>query len=106
MTDLAFVGATEAVLMTPRCPYSSASVSAMRSLSHSGQVFDYGVLSCGAGVVEVEDDERRGDDLAYLPGFQADVAYSFERHLQQGVAALADRPDAVVGLVELLLDEG
>jgi hypothetical protein len=31
---------------------------------------------------------------------------AIERHLQQGVAAFADGTHAVVGLVQLLLDEG
>jgi hypothetical protein len=54
-------------------------------------------------MVELEEDERCGDDLPYPPRVHADVAQRLERHLQQRVPAFADRADAVVGLVELLL---
>src|SRR4051812_48168629 len=57
-------------------------------------------------MVEVEDDQSRGDDAADAPGAEADVAQRFERHLQQSVAAFPDRTHAVVCLVELLLQRG
>ena len=63
-------------------------------------------MSCCAGVVDVEQDKRCGDDLSDLPRAQADVAECLEGHLEQGVAAFADGSHAVVGLVELLLDRG
>lgn len=40
------------------------------------------------------------------PRVQTDVAEGSERHLQQGVAAFADRQEAIVGLIQLLLHEG
>src|SRR4051812_28165140 len=75
-------------------------------MSHSAQRVDYLVLSGGAGLVDVQDRDSGGDDVADAPRVQADVAQGPEGHLEEGVAALADGSDAVVGLVERLLDVG
>ena len=56
-------------------------------------------------MLDVEDDQRGGDDLPDPPRVEADVAQCSEAHLEQGVSALADRAQAVVGFVELLLDQ-
>src|SRR2546421_200777 len=54
----------------------------------------------------MQEDECGSDNLADLPGAEADVAQRFERGLQQRVTTFTDGPDAVVGLVVRLLDVG
>jgi len=56
-------------------------------------------------VLDVEDDEGSSDDLPDPPRVEADVSQRFEGRLEQRVSALADRAQAVVRLVELLMDE-
>jgi hypothetical protein len=53
-------------------------------------------------VVLVQEDQYRSDYLPDPPRVQADVAQRLEGHLQQRVAPLADGPQAVVDLIELL----
>jgi hypothetical protein len=57
-------------------------------------------------MLDVQDDQRCGDDVTDAPGAQADVAQGFESGLEQAVAAFPDRAQPVVGAVELLLDVG
>jgi hypothetical protein len=59
--------------------------------------------SCGSDVVDVEQDERCGDDGPDPPWINGDVAQRSDGHLQQGVAAFADSPQAVVGTRNALL---
>jgi hypothetical protein len=42
-------------------------------------------------VLDVQDDQGCGDDVADAPGIQADVAQGFEAGLEQAVAAVTDR---------------
>jgi hypothetical protein len=53
---------------------------------------------------DVRDYEGGGGDPADGPGAEADVAEGLERGLEQGVPALDDSTDRVVGSVELLLN--
>jgi hypothetical protein len=59
----------------------------------------------GAAVLDVLDDQGCCGDPADCPRADADVVQGFEGGLEQGIPAFADRPDGVVGSVELLLDE-
>lgn len=56
-------------------------------------------------MLDVEDNQRGCDDLPDAPRVEADVAQCFECHLEQRVAALANRAKVVVRLIELMLDQ-